>query len=105
MPKAATEKVTKTRKADDSEKVDKKDKKLSPYMAYMKQGIAKYKEEHPGVPHKEAFSKVAAMWGDSDDNPNKGKPKAGKKAPAGGSKKKAPKKVKSDEDDAGDDEE
>ena len=28
------------------------------YMAYMKQGIAKYKEENPGVPHKEAFSKV-----------------------------------------------
>jgi hypothetical protein len=27
-------------------------------MAYMKQGIAKYKEENPGVPHKEAFSKV-----------------------------------------------
>lgn len=27
-------------------------------MAYMKEGIAKYKEENPGVPHKEAFSKV-----------------------------------------------
>ena len=27
-------------------------------MAYMKIGIAKYKEENPGVAHKEAFSKV-----------------------------------------------
>lgn len=27
-------------------------------MAYMKVGIAKYKEENPGVAHKEAFSKV-----------------------------------------------
>lgn len=30
-------------------------------MAYMKTGIAKYKEENPGVPHKEAFSKVRIL--------------------------------------------
>jgi len=53
-----------------------KEIKLSPYMAFLKQGIVKYKEQNPGAPHKEAFSKVAAMWGESDDNPNKSKAKA-----------------------------
>lgn len=35
---------------------------LPRYMAYMKQGIAKYKEENPGVAHKEAFSRVRSLF-------------------------------------------
>jgi len=106
MPKAATDKVSKTKKADDAVPGEKKEKKLSPYMAYMKTGIAKYKEENPGVPHKEAFSKVAAMWSDADENPNKGKPKPEKK-PAAPKKKAAPKKAAKpvSDDDGGDDDE
>ncbi|KAF8309712.1 hypothetical protein DL93DRAFT_2085230, partial [Clavulina sp. PMI_390] len=75
-------------------------------MKYMKETLATYKAEHPGVAHKEAFSKVAAMWADADENPNKGKPKADKKAAAPKKKKPAKKAAVEDEDDdAGDDDE
>jgi len=58
-------------------------------MAYMKETLAKYKEEHPELSHKEAFSAVAALWGDADANPNKGKEKK-----SGDSKKPRDKKPK-----------
>jgi hypothetical protein len=54
-----------------AKKDDKVKKKRSPsaYNLYMSANLAKYKVKHPSLPHKEAFSNVAALWKDSDDNP------------------------------------
>jgi len=43
--------------------------------------LAKVKAENSDLSHADAFKKVASMWKDADENPNKGKEKPEKKAP------------------------
>ncbi|KAF9519861.1 hypothetical protein BS47DRAFT_1336582 [Hydnum rufescens UP504] len=59
-------------------------------MTYMKETLAAYKEEHPELSHKESFAAVAALWGEADANPNKGKEKKAR-APRTDKPKTAPK--------------
>ncbi|KAF8326051.1 uncharacterized protein EI90DRAFT_3071320 [Cantharellus anzutake] len=49
---------------------EKKDKKpLTPYMAFMKEKLAEYKEKHPSASHKEAFSAVRLFCSFARSNP------------------------------------
>jgi len=86
MPK---ETVTPRRK-NASDPHDKPKRPPTAYQLYMKDTLSKVKSENSEMSHAEAFKKVAAMWKDADENPNKGKEKP---------EKKAPKKRKSSDDD------
>ena len=46
----------------------KKKRKTTPYNAYMKDALAGYKDEHPGVTHMDAFKAVAENWKTMDEN-------------------------------------
>ena len=45
-----------------------KAKRITPYNAYMKDVLAGYKDEHPGVAHTDAFKAVAEKWKTMDEN-------------------------------------
>lgn len=93
MPRAAK---------SDSEDKPKKEKKtpgekkpITAYQQYMKDQLPIWKSSNPDVPHKDAFSAVAKLWKEADENPNKGKESKPKEP-----KTKAPpksKKAKKDE--------
>ncbi|KAB5588322.1 hypothetical protein CTheo_8238 [Ceratobasidium theobromae] len=44
-------------------------KKSSPYNVYMKAELAKLKEKHPDMTHKERFKLAATSWGEAAENP------------------------------------
>ncbi|KAL1756098.1 hypothetical protein FB107DRAFT_248465 [Schizophyllum commune] len=104
MPKAATESKTKAATAKANAKplsdgtTENVVREPSIYNQYMKANLAPYKERNPGVPHREAFTAVAAMWRDAPENPNRGKePKPKKTKVDGDNTVKAKTKPKSDE--------
>ena len=55
-------------KAKDVGGKKKKKRKTTPYNAYMKDALAGYKDEHPGVTHMDAFKAVAENWKTMDEN-------------------------------------
>ncbi|KAF8328659.1 uncharacterized protein EI90DRAFT_3125735 [Cantharellus anzutake] len=65
------------------------------YQTYMKEKLPEYKAKNPGVSHKDAFSAVAKLWKDADENPNKGKDTsaADKPAKVQAASRKAPKEA------------
>ncbi|KAL1658044.1 hypothetical protein GGF50DRAFT_92884 [Schizophyllum commune] len=104
MPKAATESKTKVATAKANAKplsdgtTENVVREPSIYNQYMKANLGPYKKRNPGVPHREAFTAVAAMWRDALENPNRGKePKPKKTKAEGDSTVKAKAKPKSDE--------
>ncbi|KAI9598346.1 hypothetical protein BDF19DRAFT_432202 [Syncephalis fuscata] len=50
-----------------------KKRKITPYNKFMKDQLAKYKAQHAGVKHVDAFKHVASMWKTSPDNPKNAK--------------------------------
>ncbi|KAJ2718858.1 hypothetical protein GGI07_005545, partial [Coemansia sp. Benny D115] len=64
VKKATTAKKTRTSRS----KAGGASKKLSSYNKFMKDNLAKYKAEHEGVDHKEAFKAVAHLWANSPEN-------------------------------------
>ncbi|KAJ1934887.1 hypothetical protein FBU59_005551, partial [Linderina macrospora] len=48
-------------------------KKVSAYNKFMKDQLPKFKANHPGVTHKEAFKRVAQLWGAAKENPKNAK--------------------------------
>ncbi|KZO92748.1 hypothetical protein CALVIDRAFT_567050 [Calocera viscosa TUFC12733] len=65
MPKAAASKTEKTEKKS----VGGAKKKSSPYNVFMKNELAKLKEKHPDMPHKERFKTAASSWATAKENP------------------------------------
>ena len=55
-------------KAKDAGGKKKKKRKVTPYNVYMKDALAGYKDEHPGVTHMDAFKAVAENWKTMDEN-------------------------------------
>jgi len=78
MPKESTKH---TKRAAAGDKEEKAKRPPTAYQLYMKDTLVKVKGENPDMTHGDAFKKVAAMWKDADENPNKGKEKPEKKAP------------------------
>merc|ERR1711907_369106 len=50
-------------------KTDKEKKPPTAFNMYIKETLAKLKEKHSELPHKQLFSMAAASWADSDQNP------------------------------------
>jgi len=78
MPKETTKH---TKRAATGDKEEKAKRPPTAYQLYMKDTLAKVKAENSEMSHADAFKKVASMWKDADENPNKGKEKPEKKAP------------------------
>ncbi|KAG8678740.1 hypothetical protein FRC12_020748 [Ceratobasidium sp. 428] len=69
MPRAATEKTEKKTKSSTSAAAGGAKKKSSPYNVYMKSELAKLKEKHPDMSHKERFKLAATTWAQASENP------------------------------------
>ncbi|KAG8745496.1 hypothetical protein FRC10_007843 [Ceratobasidium sp. 414] len=69
MPRAATEKTEKKTKSSTSAAAGGAKKKSSPYNIYMKSELAKLKEKHPDMSHKERFKLAATSWAQAPENP------------------------------------
>ncbi|KAF8306354.1 hypothetical protein DL93DRAFT_221802 [Clavulina sp. PMI_390] len=79
MPKTTTTTTTKVAKENSTKapKAEKEKSKRPPsaYNLFMQREMPAWKAKNPDAAHKDAFTAVAKMWGESDENPNKGKPK------------------------------
>ncbi|EJD51700.1 hypothetical protein AURDEDRAFT_111742 [Auricularia subglabra TFB-10046 SS5] len=99
MPKAAADSESSTRPTrkakatSDKPAGEKKTRAPSAYALFVKEQMPIWKANNPEKKHTAAMKEIAALWADSDKNPNKGKAKGEKenapKKPVGRPKKKA----------------
>ena len=58
-----------TRDAMPAKKASGKKPKISPFQVYMKRELAKIKEEHPDMEHRERYKVASLRWQQSPQNP------------------------------------
>ncbi|KAG8955858.1 hypothetical protein FRC04_006305 [Tulasnella sp. 424] len=73
-PKTATTTAKKAPKKGKQDGQPKEKRPPTPYNLFVKEQMPIWKDANPGRPVKEAMQGIAALWADSDLNPNKGKP-------------------------------
>ncbi|KAG8957008.1 hypothetical protein FRC00_004591 [Tulasnella sp. 408] len=73
-PKTATTTAKKASRKDKKDGQPKEKRPPSPYNLFVKEQMPIWKDANPGRPVKEAMQAIAALWAESDLNPNKGKP-------------------------------
>ncbi|KAF9441733.1 hypothetical protein P691DRAFT_779698 [Macrolepiota fuliginosa MF-IS2] len=83
MPKAVTSKLTKspakTKQPAKPHKPEKTKREPSAYNLFCKKHMKEWITDHPGRA-KEAMARIALMWKDSPENPNRGKASKAKRS-------------------------
>ncbi|KIK70460.1 hypothetical protein GYMLUDRAFT_209628 [Collybiopsis luxurians FD-317 M1] len=75
MPKAASDKTTKAATSKANGKTGEKEKRgPSAYNLFVAKHMSEWKAANPGAKNKDAMKAIGAMWADSEENPNRGKP-------------------------------